>query len=87
MHCFTCTYRQIGVLAYNSFRLREIRLFNAMPKYIRCIYSCSVVSLKSKLDCNLNNIVNLPRKHGFSNSMDSGDVSQWWTQREDLAIN
>ena len=63
MHCFTCTYKQIGVIAYNSFRWRAIQLFNAIPKYIRCIYSCSVVSrvsLKSKLDCYLKNIVDLP---------------------------
>ena len=35
---------RLGSLAYNSFTWRAIRLFNAMPKYIRCISSCSVVS-------------------------------------------
>ena len=50
---------RLGSLAYNSFRWREKRLFNAMPKYIRCISSCSVVSFKSKLDCYLKNIVDL----------------------------
>ena len=44
---------RLGSLAYNSFRWRAIRLFNAMPKYIRCISSCSVVGFKSKLDCYL----------------------------------
>ena len=46
---------RLGSLAYNSFRWRAICLFNAMPKYISCISSCSVVSFKSKLDCYLNN--------------------------------
>ena len=64
-----------------------IRLFNAMPKYIRCISSCSVVGFKSKLDCYLKNIVDLPGRPGFSNSLDSGDILQWWTPREDQASN
>ena len=51
---------RLGSLDYNSFRWRAMRLFNAMPKFIRCIYSCSVVSFKSKLDCYLKNIVDLP---------------------------
>ena len=56
-------------------------------KYIRCISSCSVVSFKSKLDCYLKNIVDLPGRPGFNNSLDSGDILQWWTPREDLASN
>ena len=80
-------FGRLGSLAYNSFRWRAIRLFNAMPKYIRCISSCSVVSFKSKLDCYLKNIVDLPGRPGFSNSLDSGDILQWWTPREDLASN
>ena len=51
---------RLGSLAYNSFRWRAIRLFNAMSKYIRCISSCSAVSFKSILDCYLKNIVDLP---------------------------
>ena len=58
-------------LAYNSFRWRAIHLFNAMSKYIRCISSCSVVSFESKLDCYLKNIIDLPGRPGFSNSLDS----------------
>ena len=38
---------------------------------------CSVVRLKSKLDCYLKNIVDLPVRLGFSNSLDSGDILQW----------
>ena len=67
---------RLGSLAYNSFRWQAIRLFNAMPKYIRCISSCSVVSVKSKLDCYLKNIIDLPGRPGFSNSLDSGDMLQ-----------
>ena len=62
MHYFTCKF---GPLAYNSFRWRAIRLFNAIPKYIRCISSCSVVSFKSKLDCYLKNIIDLPGRPGL----------------------
>ena len=40
---------RLGSIAYNSLRWRAIRLFNAMPKYIKCISSFSVVSFKSKL--------------------------------------
>ena len=74
-------------LAYNSFRWRVIRLFNAMSKYIRCIYSCSIVSFKSKLDCYLENIIDLHGRPRFSNILDSGDISQWWTQHKDMAAN
>ena len=82
-----CSYSErkgrLASLVYNSFRWRSIRLFNAMPKNIRCIYSCSVVSFKSKLDCYLKTIVvDLPGRPGFRNSMDYGDISQWWTQRD-----
>ena len=78
---------RLGSLAYNSFRWRAIRLFNAMPKYIRCISSCSIVSFKSKLDCCLKNIVDLLGRPRCSNILDSGDISQWRTQHEHLAAN
>ena len=78
---------RLGSLAYNIFRRRAKCLFNAMPKYIRCISFCSVVSFKSKLDCYLKNIIDLPGRAGFSNSLDSGDILQWWTPREDLTSN
>ena len=64
---------RLGSLSYNSFRWRVLRIFNAMPKYITCTYSCSVVSFKSKMDCYLKNIVDLPGRPGFSNILDSGD--------------
>ena len=78
---------RLGSLAYNSYRWRAIRLFNAMPKHIICISSRSVVSFKNKLDCYLKNIIDLPGRPGFRNSLDSGYILQWWTPREDLASN
>ena len=77
----------LGSLAYNSFKWCAIRLFNAMPKYVRCISSCSVARFKKELDCYLRNIVDLPSMSGFNNSLDSGDSSQWWIPCEDLAAN
>ena len=78
---------RLGTLAFNSFRWRAIRLFNAMPNHIRCISSCSVLSFKCKLDLYLRNIVDLPGRPGFNNSLDSMNYKQWWTPREDLAAN
>ena len=74
---------RLGTLAFNSFRWRSIRLFNAMPNHIRCISSCSVLRFK----CKLRNIVNLPGRPGFNNSLDSVNYKQWWTPRDDLAVN
>ena len=78
---------RLGTLAFNSFRWRAIRLFNAMPSHIRCISSCSVLSFKCKLDLYLRNIVDLHGRPGFNNSLDSMNYKQWWTPREDLAAN
>ena len=87
MHFSHVNLDRLGSLAYNIFRWRAIPLFNAMPKYIKCTSSCSVVGLKSKLDCYLKNIVNLPGSPGFSNSLDTGYILQWWIPREDLTAN
>ena len=78
---------RLGTLAFNSFRWRAIRLFNAMHKHIRCISSCSVLGFKCKLDLYLRNIVHLPGRPGFNNSLDSANYKQWWTPRDDLAAN
>ena len=37
--------------------------------------------------CYINNIVYLISKPGFTNSLDSGDCTPWWTARDDLAAN
>ena len=64
-----------------------------ISKPIVCSYSgrrgrsCIISSFKSKLDCYLKNIADLPGRPGFSNSLDSGDILPWWTPREDLASN
>ena len=68
---------RLGSLAYNNFRWRAIRIFNAIPKYIRCISSCSVVSFKSKLGCYLKNIINLQGRPGFSNSHFTMVDTEW----------
>ena len=44
---------RLGSYGYNSFRWHAICLFNAMPKYIRCVSSCPVVSFKKEFDCYL----------------------------------
>ena len=46
----------LGTLVYHSFRFRGICLFNAVPKHIRNISSCSVSSFKYQLDKLLNTI-------------------------------
>ena len=48
-------------------------MFNRLPKSIRMLSSCSVVGFKSKLDSYLRNIVDLPCRPGFNNSLDGGD--------------
>ena len=76
-----------GTLAYNSFRWHSIRLFNTLPRHIRLLSSCSVLSFKTKLDHYLMNIVDYPCQPGFNNSLDGGDSIRWSTLREDLAAN
>ena len=49
----------------------QFLFFNAMPNYIRCISSCSVLIFKCKLDLYLRNIVDIPGRTGFNNSLDS----------------
>ena len=48
-------------------------MFNRIPKAICMLSSCSVVGFKSKLDSYLRNIVDLPFRPGFNNSLDGGD--------------
>ena len=55
----SCVARS-GMLAYNSFRWRAIRLFNLMPKLIRCTLSGSVYSFKHWLHTYLTNIIDHP---------------------------
>ena len=76
-----------GTLTYNSFRWRAIRLFNSLPKFIRCTTSCSVYSFKHTLDSYLMNIVHHPCVPGFNNSLDDGDCIKWRTLCDDLATN
>ena len=80
---------RLGTLKYNSFRWRSIRMFNRLPKSIRMLSSCSVVGFKSKLDSldsYLRNIVDLPWRPGFNNSLDGGDCLHGH-YLDDLAVN
>ena len=78
---------RLGTLKYNSFRWRSIRMFNRLPKSIRMLSSCSVVGFKSKLDSYLRNIVDLPCRPGFNNSLDGGDCLHGGHYADDLAAN
>ena len=40
---------RVGILSYNSFRWRSIRLFNSLPMHLRSISSCSVCTSSSNL--------------------------------------
>ena len=76
-----------GTLAHNSLRWRAIRLFNSLPKFIRCTTSCSVYGFKHTLDSYLMNNVDHPCVPGFNNSLDGGDCIKWRTLFDDLAAN
>ena len=45
-------------------------MFNGLPKSIRTLSLCVVVVFKSQLDTHLRNIVDLPCRPGFNNSLD-----------------
>ena len=62
-------------------------MFNRLPKSIRMLSSCSVVGFKSKLDSYLRNIVDLPCRPGFNNSLDGGDCLHGGHYADDLAAN
>ena len=49
--------------------------------------SCSVVGFKSKLDSYLRNIVDLPCRPGFNNSLDGADCLHGGHYADDLAAN
>ena len=74
---------RLGTLKYNSFRSRSIRMFNSLRKN----YSYAVVGFKSKLDSYLRNIVDLPCRPGFNNSLDDGDCLHGGHYADYLAAN
>ena len=78
---------RLGTLKYNSFRWRSIRMFNRLSKAIRMLSSCSVVGCKSQLDSYLRNIVDLPCRPGFNNSLDGVDFLHGGPYADDLAAN
>ena len=58
-----------------------------LPNAIRMLSSCSVVGFRSKLDSYLRNIVDLPCRPGFNNSLDGGDCLHGGHYADDLAAN
>ena len=62
-------------------------MFNRLPKAIRMLPYCSVVGFKSKLDSYLRNIVDLPCRPRFNNSLDSEDCLHGGHYMDDLAAN
>lgn len=73
-----------GTIAYNSFRWRAIRLFNCLPKHIRNLTCCTILSFKTQLDAYLKHVPDLPCTPGYNNSLDRGDcVALTWRARSD----
>ena len=81
---FNHMYMLPDSLAFNSFRWRAIRLFNAVPKYLMCTIACSVVCFKTPVDYYLKNIGDHPCIPEFKNSRMLVIASQWWSRRDDL---
>ena len=75
---------RLGTLKYNNFRWQSIRMFNRLPKAICMLSSCSVVRFKSQLASYLRNIVDLPCRPGFNNSLDGGDCLHGGHYRDDF---
>ena len=76
---------RLGTLGYNSFRWRDIRLFNQLPLFLRNATVCSVHSFK-KIFC-LSTVPDFPCQRGFNNSLDHGDCLRWRTPGDGLADN
>ena len=62
-------------------------MFNRLPKAIRMLSSCSVVGFKSQLDSYLRNVVDLPNRPGFNNSLDGGACLHGGHYADDMAVN
>ena len=77
---------RLGTLGYNSFRWRSVRMFNALPKAIKNLSSCTVDSFKSQLDHYLRNIEDTPCQPGYTNSLDRGDCLQGGHYNGDLVV-
>ena len=76
-----------GGMPLDCFRWHAIRLFNYLPKCIRCTTSCSVYSFINTLDSYFTNIVDHQYVPGFNNIQDGGYCIKWRTLRDDLAAN
>ena len=56
---------RLGMVSYNSFIWRSIRMLNKLPKYVCMVSSCYADKFKSQLDKHLRNIVDLPCQSGW----------------------
>ena len=64
---------RLGTLKYNSFRWRSIRIFKQIAKSYSYAYR--------------RNIVHLPCRPGFNNSLDGGDFLHGGHYADDMAVN
>ena len=85
-----CRGRACVVCHSGAGRLGTLAIYknvNRLPKDICMLSSCSVVGFKSKPDSYLRNIVDLPCRLGFNNSLDGGDCLHGGNCADDLAVN
>ena len=76
----------IGSLAYNSFRWRGSRIFNALPPGVRNMSKCGVNVFKRKLDNFLSQVPDDPCETNSDNSIAGAALRQsWCLQRDGLA--
>ena len=68
----------IGSLAYNSFRWRGSRIFNALPPCIRNMSKCGVNVFKRKLDNFLSQVRDDPCETNSDNSIAGAALRQSW---------
>ena len=76
----------VELLAYNSFRWRGSRIFNALPPGVRNMSKCGVNVFKRKLDNFLSQVPDDPCETNSDNSIAGAALRQsWCLQRDGLA--
>ena len=64
----------IKTLVNNSFVVRALKLFNAVPKYIRKITDCDVAAFKKELDVYIRSLPDEPALPGYPATMESNSL-------------
>ena len=64
----------IKTLVNNSFVVRALKLFNAIPKYIRKITDCDVAAFKNELDVYIRRLPDEPALPGYPATMESNSL-------------